>query len=536
VLQRVGEVDLGGIEVPVTVCWFPEETGEGSNPHGAARKLFVDVNKEARPPSKSRIILLSDAELSNVLTRRMLSELRNGGNDALLPIYAVEYDNPETNSTQPARWSVLTNIHLLKLAVDRCVFGPEKYLRHVDQKFGGRLGQKDMDEFMSRQQLDLASVFPEPVEDGGFTYAWEEIGNQKFPLGHVDAISDRFAETWGRAILTLLSVTAPYRAHAEALTRVKDEWYRDDSGHLSLPYDALFNGVGVYWTLRDSHQHYQEQRQLKLSPLKSDVIRAWETLVKREELFDSYRAQCYLGTGRAGALKQSKAAFAVFNTHACQLGMVMTLGTLWELRKQQPGGADLSDLPKFAEAVAAAWNAYFALEHGKSKDRRLAFNKSEVTAPLNVIANMDTPQAVYFRYFWLQMLDIPEAWAHMEPWFSERTAFERVLSDARGLYFELCVDQQYRALKTTGTPDGKLHLEAERLAGAALGRSLRDWFYGSDEPFQAWKIEYSEKDTPRPEPAAADGGTLPEQLRRAPEPSTSAADLTYADIDDLLGE
>ncbi|MFD8166607.1 hypothetical protein ACFV2W_08945 [Streptomyces cellulosae] len=492
-LDDFGDVDLSRIEVPVTVCWFPDQTGEDARPHEAARKLFVDVNKEARPPSESRIILLSDAELSNVLTRRVLSELRNDKSDSLLPIYAVEYDNPEVNSTRTARWSVLTNIHLLKFAVDRCVFGPPKYLRNVAQKIGGRLSQAELDAFM-QEQLDLDHLLPDQLEEGGVTYQRDKIGNTAFPLGWMDPISDQFASTWGRAILTLLSRTAPYAAHATALTQLKEDWHIDDTG-LTLAHDALFSGVGVFWTLRDSYEHYLDEKTAGRKTTKSDVIRAWEALKGREEIFETYRAQAYLDSGRNAALKQSKAAYAVFNTHACQLGMMMTLGSLWEVRKAQPGGADIKDLPQFAEALVKAWNAYFALEAGKAKDRRLAFNKNEIAHPLNQIANMDTPQAVYFRYFWLQILDTPQAWTHISDWFTDRTGFDDKLGTARGLYLSLCQDQQLKALKTSrpGVAETKLRGEAEKAARAALGRALKEWFYGSDEPYQKWLAQIDQQ-------------------------------------------
>jgi hypothetical protein len=481
---------LGGIEVPVAVCWFPDQTGEHTEPHEAARKLFVDVNKEARPPSESRIVLLSDAELANVLARRMLSELRTDKHDSYLPLYAVEYDNPEENTTRSARWSVLTNIHLLKFAVDRCVFGPDKYLKNVTLKFGGRSSEKDRDEFM-RKQLGLESLFPEHIKDGGFTYQPHEIGNRKFPLGEKGAIGDRFAETWGRAFLTLLSKTAPYAAHSRALTRLKDGWHKDDATGLVLAHDALFSGVGVYWTLRDSHAHFQDQKQRGSKAQKTDVILSWEALEARRETFEEYRVREYLDSGRPMIHKQAKAAYAVFNTHACQLGLIMTLGSLWELRKDMPGGAELKDLPAFTDALVAGWNSFFAQENGKAKDRRLAFNKDEINNPLNQISNMDTPQAVYFRYFWLQALLTPAAKECITPWLTDMAALERMVSDARGLYLKLCKGQQLKALEVSspGRKDPKLLRQAEKNASTQLKRALRDWFYVSEEAYEQWFAE-----------------------------------------------
>ncbi|MFC8723218.1 hypothetical protein [Kitasatospora sp. NPDC057198] len=513
-LSRYAGLELRDVEVPVTVCWFPDETGPDSNPHGAARKLFVDVNKEARPPSKSRIILLSDAELGNVLTRKVLSDLREE-NERQLPICAVEYDNPETNTTQSARWSALTNIHLLKRAVEVCVFGPPQTLQEVGARFtGGRRPISEMNGFM-REQLELETVFPEPVADGGFVYAPTEITNTHFPLGRVDEISDRFSRTWGAALIALLSRTHPYAAHATALKQVRGQWYQGDAAQ-RLALDALFNGVGVFWTLRDGYEHFQEQQQrakeagTKIDKsAKSDVILAWEILRDRKESFEAARAAVYRGSTRPEAVVESEAAFAVFNTHACQLGMALALGSLWELRKQQGTGLKLEELPEFAQSLAAGWNAYFAQEAGKAKDRRLAFNKSVEKDKadgrggprnlLNQITNMDTPQAVYFRYFWLQALEPEEAWEPLARWFDGRSAFRQMLYKARGLYLDYCIDQKAKALKV-GQPSlshQKQEVLAERQASDSLSKALKDWFEVTQEEFTSWKLWYGQSKSPQ---------------------------------------
>ncbi len=68
----------------------------GSNRTRRRVSFFVDVNKEARTPSESRLILLSDGELINILTRTTLTQLRNQADNEFLPLYCVEYDNPDT--------------------------------------------------------------------------------------------------------------------------------------------------------------------------------------------------------------------------------------------------------------------------------------------------------------------------------------------------------------------------------------------------------------------------------------------------------
>lgn len=315
-------IDLNNVEVPVTVAWFPDQLGEEHRPHAAARKLFVDVNKEARQPSESRLILLSDAELLNVLTRSLLTSLRNDKTGDYLPLYAVEYDNPEVNTSRPARWSVLTNIHLLKNCVSRLVFGPPKYLTDVTLRIGSREGEAERDAFMRGQLQIDTDLLPPLVSEDGFSYPRDEIGNRKFPLGDADRLVDRFLETWGSSILTLFSQVEPYAAHSRALTAIKEKWLTDEAVS-SLAYDALFNGVGMYWTLRDSSEFYRREQQLaigKSKTAKPDIVKAWELITAKQTDFVTHRSVEYLGSSAKASLEKSEDAFQVMNTHACQLG------------------------------------------------------------------------------------------------------------------------------------------------------------------------------------------------------------------------
>ncbi|WP_329092387.1 hypothetical protein [Streptosporangium sp. NBC_01469] len=484
-----GSLDLSRVEVPVTACWFPDHAGPKGDPHGVARKLFVDVNKEARQPSESRLILLSDGELQKVLTRSLLNDLRSKSNSRFLPLYAVEYDNPG-ETTQSARWSAMTNIHLLQMAVERCVFGPPKYLQKVDLTFSGRESETVRDAFM-RGQLEISSLFPVPVKDGDFTYIANEIGNASFPLGKVEQITEQFKQSWGDAILTLLSEVVHYRAHAEALTQVKEHWAPGDV-LARLASDALFGGVGVYWTLRDSSSHFKHESTLPgINPnrTKPDIVKAWDYLQGKQESFEKQRTKELFGSESADAIKRSVDAYDMMNTHACQLGMMLTLGTLWRLHVK---GRELREIPAFAKDLANAWNAYFMQEEwqGRAHDRRRVFAKRGVTHPLNAIASMDTPQAVYFRYFWLEILATPVAWEHVADWIKDREMFEQTLSTARSLYHGFLVKQHEKALKGSepSLMDAKRKQKAEKHADQTLRSALIAWFDFPVERFDAWKV------------------------------------------------
>lgn len=488
--QNNGTLDLSHIEVPVVVCWFPDHAGPKRDPHGVARKLFVDVNKEARQPSESRLILLSDGELQKVLTRSLLNELRSKSNSRFMPLYVVEYDNPETKTTQSARWSAMTNIHLLQMVVERCIFGPPKYLQKVDLTFGGRESDTERDAFM-RGQLAISSLFPAPVRDGEFTYFTNEIGNTTFPLGRVDEITERFKESWGTAILTLLSDVVHYQAHSQALTYIKEQWAPGDI-LARLAHDALFGGVGVYWTLRDSSEHFKHESSLPgMSPYrtKPDIVKAWDYLQEKQGSFERQRAKALFHTESADAVRRSIDIYTMMNTHACQLGMMLTMGSLWKLHVK---GRNLTDIPAFASALATAWNAFFLQSEwqGRAYDRRRVFAKRGVTHPLNAIASMDTPQAVYFRYFWLEILATPVAWNFMTDWIEDREAFEETLSTARSLYRGLLAKQHEKLLKSSNPSlaDVKRKQQAENHADLTLKSALTAWFDVPAEQYDAWKV------------------------------------------------
>ncbi|REL24504.1 hypothetical protein DYD21_18105 [Rhodohalobacter sp. SW132] len=66
--EEVEPVDNYISDLPVTLIWF-ESNGEDIDPKLISRKLFVDVNSNARPVNESRKILLNDFEPASVLTK-----------------------------------------------------------------------------------------------------------------------------------------------------------------------------------------------------------------------------------------------------------------------------------------------------------------------------------------------------------------------------------------------------------------------------------------------------------------------------------
>lgn len=458
--------NLDKVEIPVTVCWFPDLNGASGDPHKAARKLFVDVNKEARAPSEARLTLLSDTELLNIFTRSLLNRLREA--NPPLPLFAIEYDNPEKEAARPVKWSVLTNLNLLKFAVMRTVFGPKKYLTDMSLAFGGRQPWTEMDGFM-RSQLDVATVYPDTIEDGERIIDRGSIGNENFPGQQVEPLVNRFMSSWGSGILTILGKVKPYAAHCKALQDTRDGWAADDA-FSSLAFDALFGGVGAFWTLRSSFNHWLElkarcKEEKRPEPLQPDIVKAWNAINDKLPEFNRLRAQEYIGKKTEKDAEKVKSFYDIANTHACQLGAILSFASLAYATHRTH-----TEIPAFAEAIVAAWNAALESKRTKDESRALILGRDDVIAnPINRIGKLDTPLAVHFRYFWLELLRLSAARSVLEE-VVDSSVVDELATKARSIYVNYLIEEQKKAIKIA-----EPNLRDEKLAAKA-GESVRKEF------------------------------------------------------------
>lgn len=498
------KLDLTGVEFPVTICWFPDHSSPGRNPHEVARKLFVDVNKNARQPSEARLVLLSDTELINIFTRALLNRLRS--KNPPFPLYAVEYDNPDKESSRPVRWTVFTNITMLRSMVEKAVFGPSKYTQNMSATFGGRPNVADMNDYMRRQLL-LEEIFPEEIgEIDERTVRRSAIANDHFPQYNKKAqekLVDRFMERWGESILHVLAELLPYKRHVEAVQEMWRGWLTDDA-IASLAKDAMFEGVGMYWTLRESNTHWHEQDKARLpgEPPKDtpEIVKAWQVIESKGADFKTLRTKHLLGVTDAASVTRSEALYTVANTYACQLGAVMTLATIH---------ADQSKLTvmELAGVLTQAWNAAFKGTVAKGLDRRCILSKEE-KHPLNMIPKMDSPHAIYFRYFFLQLLAAPEAQAVWDGQLAPDALVQRI-EEARWAYLKFLIKEKAKGYKRT-QPSWKPVKREEKAKEAAandLAGALKYWFKVPTADFDTWlkgvettpEQDLDEEDTPEAE-------------------------------------
>jgi DNA-sulfur modification-associated len=480
------EKKLEDLEFPVTICWFPDSP----TPHLNARKLFVDLNKEARKPSEARLILMSDDEMINIFSRGLLNELRSG--DGAMPVYAVEYDNPDSDRSQPVRWSVMTNLYLIKYSIIYSLFCPDRFCLDMSSKFGGKLPWEEMNAKM-RRQLQLDTFLPEKIDDDGKIIDRSNIGNEYFPNKNSPEILKNFIGTWGQSLLILLSETKPYKDHCLALKELKEGWAVGNTVS-SLAYEALFAGMGMYWTLKDSNEYFKQQVAESRSsgnpvPSKPDIVKAWEVIEDKRKEFDGLRANKYLNQTSDTAKAESNEAYNVFNTHACQLGAVLAFSTIVYTNGTKP-----EDLVEMASLVTKKWNAAFSTPH-KGKKLTKLFSKNS-PHPLNKIGKMDTPLAIYFRYFWLELLCYAP-FTEEEVKLINLNVVKDKRNESRANYFQYLVLEQTKALKKVHSSwsETKVFEEATKEEKKSLATSLKYWVGIESTQFEEWYVDSITKNT-----------------------------------------
>lgn len=486
------EKDGLDLSFPVTLVWFPEQTKNAFDHQGVARKLFVDVNRNARRPSQSRILLLSDTELCSIFTRSILNQLRDSSQG--LPIAAVEYDHPGRDQASYAKWSAVTNATIIHACIERSLFGTTKRIDAMTKQWR-KANAGEEAEFM-RLSLEVAKEMKENVD--GFDRS--DVSNTNFPASAVPLLTKQFMRGWGTFIVTMLGELLPYRVHGSLLRDVEREW-TGTTQVAELAKEALFEGVGMYWTIRDSANHWEAaQLRKELSHAneeETELVKAWKVIATVKEDFEKRRIKKFLDLGDDDELEPRISepvigAYDVFSTSACQLGFVLAARVL--ALRQEIG---LGEMKGFTDAVMKAANAGLSgvTRQGLGRQTVLWSGHHEV-ANFNVLVKLDTSMATYFRYFWLEVLATPEAVKHLKVSVKPATLY-KARDEGRAGYWQYIKSHKERGLKRERRvlpekPAMKESIveEARLHAKKTLSDALKEWFKVDDKAFNKWYDEF----------------------------------------------
>jgi hypothetical protein len=493
-LKENKDFDLKGIEFPVCICWFPEINPSKTSwpdPHKAARKLFVDVNQNAKKPNQSRLILLSDSELISIFTRALLNNLREQDSSPF-PLHAVEYDYPhETGGGSPVRPTAFANVIMLRKAIDWSLRGDEKYIKNVAKKISsGRTAEEDKDKRL-RKELEVDQWLTQEIIDEGMTgdiiIDRRDLGNDNFPKTKVEKLNEKFMEGWGAVIIGIFSEFIPFKCHTEALTQLKKGW-TGAVNHGELAYDAMFKGLGTYWTLKADHEQWLENNRAKdgiSSSERTDTVKAWEAIQEKENEFKVERAKKIFDRKRldlekdndSELVKISEDIYTRLITQAFLSGAILTLASLKYHLKYDSDRFN----NRFRDWIKS-WNQFLS-----KKENVKIWGRNSSSFLLG--AKLQPSFSVYFRYLLLEIMAFTARNDQQDFFeYQETEVILNLLNYARKLYLEFLVTEQLKSLKKTEVYLSSKERKdlAETKSKDLLKEFCKEWFKVNNKDFEEW--------------------------------------------------
>jgi len=259
--------NLKEIKLPMIICTIPELDEDYKNQSGeydlkkASRSIFLTLNKNARKVSRSRNLLLDDADLVSSFMREVLSKVKNGDKDLradnYLEIHNVELDQNGDRQviTSPMAFTGVSHLyyiveHLMLNSGD--VNGTKKRegrfsTRTTGEYFTGALSRLDCENILGRD-------------------AFDSITRNIFTKVDEEKLSEAFNERYGKSILNALSSFGPYVDYAHATQTIKNETGKHADVHIN---PMLFDGQGIARVFTD-HKNTLTNR-LKEGYFKHDV-------------------------------------------------------------------------------------------------------------------------------------------------------------------------------------------------------------------------------------------------------------------------
>lgn len=438
------------IELPVMLTWVPEKE---VNLTEVVRKLFVDINHNARIPSPSRLLLLSDNQLSDFLIRRLLTEIRN--DESLIPLCAVEYDYPNAGRSSSQKWSCFTNVEILKDLIFWSVLRARSLADNMktDVMKKGKVAEEDI-AMSLREELRVQSL-GRKFEEGHEWMDSDEITNDHFPRLNKDKLEkllNNFSEYHAKPLIALFSSTLPYQAHFWALKEFKsnfDKNHGSKSINPALCREALFEGQGVYWTIKAGADRSNE------------LSACWNALngeLKKE--FEQLRLQKYIGDSKRlnGRDKDFAAFFDTLKTSAAQGGLALLLRTIQRRAKKiEDENTEGERRVNLAKAIGDGISKGLQ----KNKGKNLLFLAPKAKGSLNRIVKLQPKFAGLWRYLWLETMVLGIGDEGLKNLDVDKEEINKLLNEGRKYYFKELIDMKKKELQSLDSSKKPEELDEE---------------------------------------------------------------------------
>jgi hypothetical protein len=240
-LTETERIDLGFNSVSACIVFAPQVYEGNSNLGGVSlislfRQIFVDVNKNARPVSRSRNVLLSQRNLLHLFTQQVLEESlvpekrlpkqRVASHDEF-PLYCFEWDPDERTESRITDPRAVSSVEVLNQIVNQLFVGGKDGFDLFRSQLNIEEGDRKIDPKAAKEKgVPVSSLHPENFS------SWQRA-----------EILRRFSDRWRPALAMLLRGLYPAerlinRLEEKRLELVKEmrRERQNDYARLALEY------------------------------------------------------------------------------------------------------------------------------------------------------------------------------------------------------------------------------------------------------------------------------------------------------------
>ena len=258
---------LGQVKLPMIICTVPEldsnyEQNDGSyDLKKASRSIFLTLNKNARKVSRSRNLLLDDADLISSFMREVLSKIKNGDKNFLadksLGIHNVELDQSGDRQAISSPLS-LTGVSHLYYIIEHLLLdsGDVSGIRKREGRFSTRTTGNYFNNALER--LNCENQLGIDVHNS--------ISRNIFSKNEEQVLSATFMKRYGANIISAYTCFEPYEVFAQATQDIKNICDKHADVHIR---PMLFDGQGIARVFEEHRKSLHHK--LKENFFKSEV-------------------------------------------------------------------------------------------------------------------------------------------------------------------------------------------------------------------------------------------------------------------------
>jgi hypothetical protein len=450
--EHLSHFDLSKISLPIAICVFPTLTGEHPPMRvtEACRAVFLALNKNAKPVTRARNILLNDRDLVPFFERAILEEVKAYDPDTpnRLRLWNFELDAEKDRSvlTTAVALSGVMHLHLLLERALMLNQKPGGFYVHGTSNYWLR---KNIDDTILRR-LDGANLLGAELA--------ASTTRHSFTADALKVLQESFSKRYLRYIIKGFQEFHPYTAMATAASDIEIALRAQTD---KRPHAMLFEGQGV---LRVFRQHVEqlskeavEQRDLKrvkqateLDAILTELRMLQETVTKQEAEFRAKRAQKFLPSVAAAKLPVliphiDRLYKEDFTTAAFQIGLFVTFFFMMEDYHGQDGElrltGDEAEMQKFDEYLACL-NGFFAPKSDAEAKRLLSVFVGVVSGTFGATNMTVAASATNLRSIVIPGELKPDEWPRFRYLFLElwRPMDERLAALTKGYRLESRMD------------------------------------------------------------------------------------------------